>query len=278
MCDPSGWRPSTCLRAEKGHVIVGAESEQRTTLTDLGMGWLWDREDVASRKVGAPALRACARQSGRMKLVGFRVDEGQWSPRDGALVVAGAEIVGHVCTTRRSDTLGWQYGMALVREEHAGRGGSAPHPRGRGQRSGAGACTATVVPPPFHDAGGERLRGPSRDDAPAAPPPTPTPPASSPPRPPPPQPRPPPPAARPSASTRRPPSPPSATDGPSRSASRASGLPATSPARAPASSTSATAGAGISSTGGWTPALPWACPSPLNPARSSSTALWSSTA
>ena len=154
---PFGLEAQYCLRAEKGHVIIGAESEARVTLTDIGMGWLWDREDTASKKVGAPALRACAKQPGRMKLVGFRVDEGSGSPRDGAVVVDGAEIVGYVCTTRRSEALGWQYGMALVREGVAVRGGSI-RIRQEEAPGRAVSCTATVVPPPFYDPGGKRLR------------------------------------------------------------------------------------------------------------------------
>lgn len=161
---PFGLEAQYCLRAEKGHIIVGAESEARVTLTDLGMGWLWDRDDTASKKVGAPALRACERQPGRMKLVGFRVGEGVGmgggapeSPRDGALVVDGGEIVGHVCTTRRSDTLGWQYGMALVREEVAVKGRLELRDGiGRGRRD---TWAAIVVTPPFYDPAGKRLRG-----------------------------------------------------------------------------------------------------------------------
>ena len=168
---PFGLEAQYCLRAEKGHVVIGAESEARVTLTDIGMGWLWDREDTVSGKVGAPALLACERQAGRMKLVGFRVEEAPGSsrdgvgpdggrmgaPRDGAVVVDGGEIVGHVCTTRRSDTLGWRYGMALVREEVAVKGGKIllreeEAPGRRVTRS------ATVVSPPFYDPAGERLR------------------------------------------------------------------------------------------------------------------------
>ena len=170
---PFGLEAQNCLRAEKGHIIIGAESEQRVTLTDIGMGFLWDREDTASKKVGAPALRACAKQPGRMKLVGFRVDEGSGShrgdlgaapgalpgggPGDGAVIVADGEVVGYVCTTRRSETLGWQYGMALVREEHAVRGGTLNiyENMGSGRKS---TCTATVVAPHFYDPKGERLR------------------------------------------------------------------------------------------------------------------------
>ena len=168
---PFGLEAQYCLRAEKGHIVIAAESEARVTLTDIGMGWLWDREDTASKKVGAPALRACEKQPGRMKLVGFRVDgaqgtsregggahEGVEAPRDGAVVVDGGEVVGYVCTTRRSDTLGWQYGMALVREEVAVRGGRIRLYENEGNGEGA-TSTATVVPLPFYDPEGERVRG-----------------------------------------------------------------------------------------------------------------------
>ena len=154
---PFGLEAQYCLRAEKGHVIIGAESEARVTLTDIGMGWLWDREDTAAKKVGAPALRACVKQPGRMKLVGFRVDEGSGSPRDGAVVVDGGEIVGYVCTTRRSEALGWQYGMALVREGVAVRGGRIQMRQEETPGRGV-SCTAMVVPPHFYDPEGKRLR------------------------------------------------------------------------------------------------------------------------
>ena len=169
---PFGLEAQYCLRAEKGHIIVGVESEQRVTLTDIGMGWLWDRDDTASKKVGAPALRACEAQRGRLKLVGLRVEQvagspgaepgasgtAPGSPRDGALVLHRGEIVGHVCTTRYSDTLGWQYGMALVREEVAVQGGRLvlQEEEAPGRKV---TCAATVVSPPFYDPGGERLRG-----------------------------------------------------------------------------------------------------------------------
>ena len=185
---PFGLEAQYCLRAEKGHVIIGAESEARVTLTDIGMGWLWDREDTGSRKVGAPALRACEKQPGRMKLVGFRVDKdggggggrgrgggrgvgrrsgggggdrgpgpGTRSPRDGALVVDGDEIEGYVCTTRRSEALGWRYGMALVRDGVAVEGDRIEI-RQEEKPSRRVSCTATVVPMPFYDPEGTRPR------------------------------------------------------------------------------------------------------------------------
>ena len=70
---PFGMEAQNCLRAEKGHVIIGTESEQRVTLLDIGMGFLWDRNDTSSStRLALQHLRACADQQGRMKLVGFR--------------------------------------------------------------------------------------------------------------------------------------------------------------------------------------------------------------
>ncbi|WP_420633213.1 FAD-dependent oxidoreductase [Candidatus Palauibacter sp.] len=160
---PFGLEAQNCLRAEKGHVIIGTESEQRVTLLDIGMGWLWDRADTASRKVGAPALRACENQDGRLKLVGLRMDGadghgGQRAghcPEDGTIVVDGDRIAGFVCTTRFSETLGWQYGLALVEDRLAKRGGTLDLYESEGRR--ARRSTATVVPPHFYDPEGERL-------------------------------------------------------------------------------------------------------------------------
>ncbi|MXW67637.1 MAG: hypothetical protein F4Z72_11665, partial [Gemmatimonadales bacterium] len=166
---PFGLEAQNCLRAEKGHVIIGTESEQRVTLLDIGMGWLWDREDLASGKVGAAALRHCEEQAGRLKLVGLRVDDPAGGdagggtardvahrPEDGALVVDGKRIAGFVCTTRHSETLGWQYGLALVEERLAERGRSLDLYESPGRRTVR--STATVVPPHFYDPKGQRLR------------------------------------------------------------------------------------------------------------------------
>jgi len=159
---PFGLEAQNCMRAEKGHIIIGTESEQRVTLLDIGMGWMWDRSDTESRKVGAPALRACADQTDRLKLVGLRLDDtaGRKSPEgpaDGALVTAREEILGYVCTTRYSESLGWRYALALVRDGRAERGTSVElfQDLGDGPRRFA----AMVVPPHFYDPDGARLRG-----------------------------------------------------------------------------------------------------------------------
>jgi len=65
--------------------------------------------------------------------------------------------VGYVCTTRTSETLGWQYGLALVHREHAfpGRRIHLCHEETPGERV---TSTAFVISPHFYDPRGQRLR------------------------------------------------------------------------------------------------------------------------
>jgi len=157
---PFGLEAQSVLRLEKGHLIIGQESEARTNLLDLGLGFLWDREDTASRKVGAPALRFAEDQPNRLKLVGFRTDDPAQTPADGSLVVEGEEIRGFVGTCRFSAALGQSIGLALARADLAGEGGRLNIYQNDGHEGGRAVqrFTATVVKPPFYDPEGRRLK------------------------------------------------------------------------------------------------------------------------
>ena len=120
------------------------------------MGFLWDRNDTSSNKVGAPALRACEDQQGRMKLVGFKATATGVTPQDGDIVVDDKDIVGYVCTTRTSESLDCNYGMALVNDRYASKGEEIRMCQALGKRHDE--YTATVIPPHFYDPDGERLR------------------------------------------------------------------------------------------------------------------------
>jgi sarcosine oxidase subunit alpha len=138
---------------EKGHVIIGQESEIRTTLIDLGLGFLWDRTKTWAKTVGVPALQFTESQKGRLKLVGFQAD-GSRPPLDGSIVVDGS-IRGHVCTCRYSPTLDKAIGLALVDDDLAAVGsrlrifepGDPPEH-----------FDARVVPTPFYDPEGQRMK------------------------------------------------------------------------------------------------------------------------
>jgi sarcosine oxidase subunit alpha len=151
---PFGLEAQNVLRLEKGHVIIGQESEIRTTLHDLGLGWLWARDKAGARKVGAPALRFTESQTGRLKLVGIRLDN-QASPPPGGSLIVEEGIQGHLCTVRSSQTLNQTIGLALVRDHLTAPGTNLKVFAGRDHEPEG---QATVVETPFYDPAGERLR------------------------------------------------------------------------------------------------------------------------
>ncbi len=153
---PFGLEAQFVLRLEKGHVIIGQETEQRVNLLDLGLGFLWDRRDKTSKKIGAPALIFTEKQTGRLKLVGFRTDDPMRTPGDGSVVHVGNDIVGHVCSARFSKTLGQSIGMALVRDDLAAEGRTLHIYQNDADQPVH--YTAKVVPTPFYDPQGKRLK------------------------------------------------------------------------------------------------------------------------
>lgn len=151
---PFGLEAQNVLRLEKGHIIIGQDTELRTNLHDLGLGLLWHRDKPWAKTVGVPALRFAETQEGRMKLVGFKMDDPSETPGDGAIVVDEV-IRGYVSTSRYSEILGESIGLALVDASLAAAG-----TRLRIFQEGLGTnrLSATVVGLPFYDPAGHRMR------------------------------------------------------------------------------------------------------------------------
>jgi sarcosine oxidase subunit alpha len=151
---PFGLEAQNVLRLEKGHVIVGQETEIRTTLHDLGLGFLWKPQKPHAKAVGSRALTFTEYQEGRMKLVGFKMDDPLVPAKDGA-VVADSNIRGHICTSRYSFTLKESIGLALVESDLAKIGTRLEIFEGN---MGGDRLYATVVPTPFYDPDGKRTK------------------------------------------------------------------------------------------------------------------------
>lgn len=151
---PFGLEAQSTMRLEKGHVIIGQETEIRTTLHDLGMGALWDRNKSWAKTVGAPALKFTEHQEGRMKLVGFKMDDPGRPAKDGAIIVADT-ILGHVCTSRYSYSLSESIGMALVHPTLSEPGSRLEiFEDGMGEKR----LYARVISIPFYDPEGLKLK------------------------------------------------------------------------------------------------------------------------
>jgi sarcosine oxidase subunit alpha len=150
-----GLEAQNALRLEKGHIIIGSESEPRTTLHDLGLGFLWYRDKPEAKTVGAFALKQTESQEGRLKLVGFKLkDDGARAPKDGSPIVDD-KIRGYVCTARYSYSLKEVIGMALVEDSLSTVGTRLAVFE---DDCKGGLLYAMVVSMPFYDPAGKRMR------------------------------------------------------------------------------------------------------------------------
>ena len=118
---PYGTEAMHLLRAEKGFVIVGQDTDGTVTPGDLGMSWIVRKDD--SDFVGRRSLsRPDTMRPDRKQLVGLLpVDPDAWLP-EGAQMVAPTSVgmappvpmLGHVTSSYRSPTLGRTFALAMV--------------------------------------------------------------------------------------------------------------------------------------------------------------------
>ncbi|WDP90131.1 MAG: (2Fe-2S)-binding protein [Desulfobacter sp.] len=149
-----GVEAQNVLRMEKCHIILGQESEQRTNLLDIGLGFLWARNLTEWKKVGAVALRQAEGDESRLTLVGIKMENNGRAARDGALIVDD-RVRGYVATARDSFSLKQGVGMALV-EKHMSKIGtrlSIYEDECNGEL-----IHAKVVSMPFYDPEGKRMK------------------------------------------------------------------------------------------------------------------------
>ena len=149
-----GVEAQNVLRMEKCHIILGQESEQRTNLLDVGLGFLWARKQTAENKVGAAALRHAEFDQSRFRLVGIRMEDPDRPAKDGSIIV-DERIRGYVCTMRKSFSLKESIGLALVERELGEPGTQLEIFEDECQGD---TLPATVVPTPFYDTEGQRMK------------------------------------------------------------------------------------------------------------------------
>jgi len=146
---PYGTEAMHVLRAEKGYIIVGQETDGSVTPIDLGMGALVSREkDFLGRRSLA---RSDTARADRRQLVGVLPDNPEEVLPEGAQLVAEsgrtrpAAMIGHVTSSYFGARLGRSFALALVAGGR-GRHGEpvwAPLP-GR-------SVAAHLCPPVFYD-------------------------------------------------------------------------------------------------------------------------------
>ena len=154
---PYGTEAMHVLRAEKGYIIAGQDSDGTVTPHDLGMDWI-----VAQKKpdfIGKRSLaRADMQKPGRKQLVGLLPELAGEVLEEGAQIVADPHqaipmtMLGHVTSSYMSPTLGRAFALALLQDGRARIGERLYVPML--ERT----IAVTVTEAVFFDKEGERLR------------------------------------------------------------------------------------------------------------------------
>ncbi|MPW20361.1 sarcosine oxidase subunit alpha family protein [Paraburkholderia sp. CNPSo 3157] len=152
---PYGTETMHVLRAEKGYIIVGQDTDGSITPHDLGMGGL-----VAKSKdfLGRRSLtRSDTAKDGRKQFVGLLSDDPQFVIPEGSQIVAGpfqgdtAPMLGHVTSSYYSPILKRSIALAVVKGGLNKMGQSVTIPLSSGKQ-----IAAKIASPVFYDTEGVR--------------------------------------------------------------------------------------------------------------------------
>ncbi|MFY1018152.1 2Fe-2S iron-sulfur cluster-binding protein [Ectopseudomonas khazarica] len=146
---PFGVETQRLLRLEKGHVIIGQDTDGMTSPAEIDMHWAIARSKQFF--VGKRAVEILEAQAPIRKLVGFTLSRGSSQPLEGHLVLKGADISGNVTSCEYSQTLGQIIGLAYCAPEQATPGQLLPI-----RVEGGEMVQATVVQLPFYDPENQR--------------------------------------------------------------------------------------------------------------------------
>jgi sarcosine oxidase subunit alpha len=142
---PFGLEAQRLMRLEKGHIIIGQDTDGMTTPEELDMSWA-----VANSKpffIGKRTLDLRSKTSSNRKLVGFALDRMPASGlQESNLVVKGGSIVGFITSIAYSPTLEKVIGLAYADRLDASLGSRITLRSSDGSEH-----QAEVVSPHFYD-------------------------------------------------------------------------------------------------------------------------------
>ena len=155
---PYGTETMHVLRAEKGYIIVGQETDGTVAPDDVGLSWAVGKakkDFVGKRSLVCPGLAS----TNRKQLVGLMTADPKFVLEEGAQIVADPHeslpmtMLGHVTSAYWSATLNRSIALAMVRHGRS-RIGARLHVPMPGRT-----VEVEIVEPVFFDPNGERLDG-----------------------------------------------------------------------------------------------------------------------
>lgn len=158
---PFGVEAQRLLRLEKGHIIIGQDTDGLTTPGEAGLDWAVKMDKPFF--VGQRSLAIIAAKPRRQQLVGFMLaaDYHGPAPQECHLVIEGGEIAGRVTSVGWSPSLRRHIGLAYVRPEMSTVGRQFTI-----RLSDKTLVTAEVVKTPFYDPDNLRQQDRSSVEAP----------------------------------------------------------------------------------------------------------------
>jgi sarcosine oxidase, subunit alpha len=153
---PYGTEAMHVLRAEKGYIIVGQDTDGTVTPHDVGLAWAIGKakpDFVGKRSLDRPAMHAPHRK----QLVGLLTSDPDTVLEEGAQVVATPgqrapmRLIGHVSSSYHSAALGRSIALALIAGGRARSGETLYVPMPKGD------VPVKVTSPVFYDPKGARL-------------------------------------------------------------------------------------------------------------------------
>jgi sarcosine oxidase subunit alpha len=154
---PYGTETMHVLRAEKGFIIVGQETDGTATPDDVGLTWAIGKakpDFVGKRSLARPSMSA----PDRKQLVGLVTADPHTVLQEGAQIVASRglkapmPVIGHVTSSYYSAVLGRSIALAMVSGGRARMGETLFSPTGSGAE-----VAVTVTGPVFYDPEGARV-------------------------------------------------------------------------------------------------------------------------
>jgi len=151
---PFGVEAQRVLRLEKGHIIIGQDTDAMSFPHEVDMAWA-----IAKKKpffVGGRSIEQRLRQPMERKLVGFTIEDagaavGVPGPDESNIVLRGEEVVGFVTSVAFSPALGKTIGLAYAHADDAEIGKTIRIKLDSGQ-----VVDATVAAPQFYDPDNKR--------------------------------------------------------------------------------------------------------------------------
>jgi sarcosine oxidase subunit alpha len=147
---PFGVEAQRVLRLEKGHIIVGQDTDGLTNVWEADMPWA-----LAKTKpffVGGRSTQIMGKMTLTRKLVGFVLDDPALPcPEECHLVIRNGEIAGRVTSAVKSPSAGKVVGLAYVHPDDA-----TPDSKISIKIDGGRMIEGRVVKLPFYDAEAKR--------------------------------------------------------------------------------------------------------------------------